>query len=81
LAGQETTSITLAFLVLFLLLDQRVQAKMQAELDALEAEECKGQNGCAEWVGLADRAKLPYVNAVINVRVSLVVTYNLVLFN
>uniref|UniRef100_A0A914I341 Cytochrome P450 n=1 Tax=Globodera rostochiensis TaxID=31243 RepID=A0A914I341_GLORO len=37
-AGQETTSTTLNFLVLYLLLDQRVQSKMLAELDRLDTE-------------------------------------------
>lgn len=63
LAGQETTATTLSFLVLYLLLDQRVQEKMQAELDILDT----GRNGFSQGVTLADRGKLPYVNAVINV--------------
>uniref|UniRef100_A0A183CJT9 Cytochrome P450 n=1 Tax=Globodera pallida TaxID=36090 RepID=A0A183CJT9_GLOPA len=63
-AGQETTSSTLNFFVLYLLLDQRVQTKMQAELDKLYTE--KERNGVGGMVTMADRAKLPYLNAVVN---------------
>ena len=69
LAGQETTSNTLGFLVLYLLLDQRVQAKVHAELDRLEAEKAGQNHGNVEDdedISLADRQKLPYLNAVIN---------------
>ena len=62
MAGLETTSTTLHFLVLYLMLDQRVQSKMQAELDELQKE----KNGFEEWIRLADRPKLPYLSAVIN---------------
>ena len=65
MAGQETTSTTLSFLVLYLMLDQRVQAKMQLELDGLDTQ--KGRNGFGEWVTQADRPKLPYLCAIINV--------------
>lgn len=64
LAGQETTSTTLSYLILYLLLDQRVQLKMHEELDHLEEE--KGRNGFDNSVSQADRGKLPYLNAVIN---------------
>ncbi|KAL3071278.1 hypothetical protein niasHT_036094 [Heterodera trifolii] len=68
---QETTSTTLNFLVLYLLLDQRVQQKMQKELDGFciekeERNETEGK-GAKMMIKTADRPKLPYVNAVINV--------------
>ncbi|KAI3419411.1 hypothetical protein GPALN_006655 [Globodera pallida] len=63
-AGQETTSTTLNFLVLYLLLDQRVQSKMQGELDRLDTE--KERAGVVGMVTMADRPKLAYVNAVVN---------------
>nr|CAD2154410.1 unnamed protein product [Meloidogyne enterolobii] len=66
LAGQETTSTTLSYLILYLILDQRVQSKMHEELDRLEEE--KGRNGFDNSVTQADRGKLPFLNAVINVR-------------
>uniref|UniRef100_A0A915MVY3 Cytochrome P450 n=1 Tax=Meloidogyne javanica TaxID=6303 RepID=A0A915MVY3_MELJA len=59
LAGQETTGNTLSFLVLYLLLDQRVQSKLQAELDNLV-------EGCEELIGLSQRPQANYTNAVIN---------------
>jgi len=63
LAGQETICITLYLLVLYLLLDQRAQAKMQGELDRfMEERDCDATEPI-----LRDRSKLPYVNAVINV--------------
>ncbi|KAL3067821.1 hypothetical protein niasHS_016787 [Heterodera schachtii] len=67
---QETTSTTLNFLVLYLLLDQRVQQKMQKELDGFciekeERNETEGK-GAKMMIKTADRPKLPYVNAVIN---------------
>ena len=64
LAGQETTATTLNFLVLYLLLDQRIQEKMHKELDKLEEE----KNGIVEnGIELSDRPKLPFLNAIINV--------------
>lgn len=65
IAGQETTSKTIGFLILYLLLDQRVQAKMHNELDKLKEEKIK--NGIDDDFSMSDRVKLPYVNAVINV--------------
>uniref|UniRef100_A0A915LN11 Cytochrome P450 n=1 Tax=Meloidogyne javanica TaxID=6303 RepID=A0A915LN11_MELJA len=59
LAGQETTGNTLSFLVLYLLLDQRVQSKLQAELDNLV-------EGNEELIGLSQRPQANYTNAVIN---------------
>ncbi|CAK5090473.1 unnamed protein product [Meloidogyne enterolobii] len=64
LAGQDTTSTTLNFLILYLILDQRVQSKMHEELDRLDEE--KGRNGFDNSVTQADRGKLPFLNAVIN---------------
>ncbi|CAK5090474.1 unnamed protein product [Meloidogyne enterolobii] len=64
LAGQDTTSTTLNFLILYLILDQRVQSKMHKELDRLEEE--KGRNGFDNSDTQADRGKLPFLNAVIN---------------
>uniref|UniRef100_A0A915NWF0 Unspecific monooxygenase n=1 Tax=Meloidogyne floridensis TaxID=298350 RepID=A0A915NWF0_9BILA len=64
LAGEETTSVTLSYLILYLILDQRVQSKMHEELDRLEEE--KGRNGFDNSVTQADRGKLPFLNAVIN---------------
>nr|CAD2154430.1 unnamed protein product [Meloidogyne enterolobii] len=64
LAGEETTSVTISYLILYLILDQRVQSKMHEELDRLEEE--KGRNGSDNSVTQADRGKLPFLNAVIN---------------
>lgn len=49
------------FLVLYLLLDQPSQRKMHAELDGMSKEKA------AAAITMADRAKLPFVQAVINV--------------
>ena len=67
IAGQETTAKTLGFLVLYLLLDQRVQKKLHEELDNLREE--KIINGFDAYFTMTDRTKLPYLNAVINVRI------------
>uniref|UniRef100_A0A915LXL6 Cytochrome P450 n=1 Tax=Meloidogyne javanica TaxID=6303 RepID=A0A915LXL6_MELJA len=64
IAGQETTAKTLGFLVLYLLLDQRVQKKLHKELDNLREE--KIINGFDAYFTMTDRTKLPYLNAVIN---------------
>ncbi|KAH7707422.1 Protein CYP-33E1 [Aphelenchoides avenae] len=56
--GQETSANTLGFGVLYLLLDQEVQRKLQAEIDAVVPR--------GELVTLAHRAKLTYTLAVIN---------------
>jgi hypothetical protein len=58
LAGQETTSTTLSFLVLYLMLDQRVQAKLHADLDQIDSD---------DGIGLGAKPLLHYTNAVINV--------------
>ncbi|KAI1700079.1 cytochrome p450 domain-containing protein [Ditylenchus destructor] len=57
-AGQETTSTTLSFAILYLLLDVDVQSKMQKELDSVVAAD--------EKVIIAHKSRLPYTNAVIN---------------
>ncbi|KAI1705037.1 cytochrome p450 domain-containing protein [Ditylenchus destructor] len=57
-AGQDTTSTTLSFAVLYLLLDVDVQSKMQEELDAVV--------GSDENVTIAHKSRLPYTNAVVN---------------
>ncbi|KAH7709062.1 Protein CYP-33C1 [Aphelenchoides avenae] len=57
-AGQETTSTTLRFAVLFLLLDVDAQEKLQAELDSVV--------GPGDRVSMAHKAKLPYTAATIN---------------
>ncbi|KAI1706699.1 cytochrome p450 domain-containing protein [Ditylenchus destructor] len=57
-AGQETTSTTLSFGVLYLLLDVDAQSKMQLELDSVVAAD--------EKVTIAHKSRLPYTNAVIN---------------
>lgn len=67
--SQETTSITLTFSVLYMLLDQRVQCRMQAELDKFLADrQLEEANGQAEpeLIRWADRTRLPYTTAVIN---------------
>lgn len=58
-AGQETTSGTLHFGMIFLARDVDVQSRMQAEIDAVVAE---GEN-----VTLRHRPHLPYTQAVVNV--------------
>uniref|UniRef100_A0A915MDS1 Cytochrome P450 monooxygenase n=1 Tax=Meloidogyne javanica TaxID=6303 RepID=A0A915MDS1_MELJA len=65
LAGQETICITLNFLLLYLLLDQRVQFKLQKELDEFK-ERRKYLEGERHF-NMVDRSELPYTNAVINV--------------
>ncbi|KAI1705036.1 cytochrome p450 domain-containing protein [Ditylenchus destructor] len=57
-AGQETTSTTLSFGILYLLLDVDVQSKMQEELYAVV--------GSDEKVTVAHKSRLPYTNAVVN---------------
>ncbi|KAI1690960.1 cytochrome p450 domain-containing protein [Ditylenchus destructor] len=57
-AGQETTSTTLSFGILYLLLDVDAQSKMQQELDSVVAAD--------EKVTIAHKSRLPYTNAVVN---------------
>lgn len=56
-AGQETTANTIGCIIIYLLNRPGVLAKAQTELDA--------QVGGDRMVNLADRARLPYLNAVI----------------
>uniref|UniRef100_A0A914D9Q9 Cytochrome P450 n=1 Tax=Acrobeloides nanus TaxID=290746 RepID=A0A914D9Q9_9BILA len=58
IAGQETTTNTTNFGILYLLTHPEAQAKMQMELDKTIGNERR--------VTLADRSDLPYTNAVIN---------------
>ncbi|KAI1712178.1 cytochrome p450 domain-containing protein [Ditylenchus destructor] len=57
-AGQETTSLTLSFLVLYMVINQDAQKKLQAELDAVI--------GSPRPILVADKSNLPYTNAVVN---------------
>lgn len=59
IAGQETTSAELCFVVLYLLLDHEAQIKVHAELDA-----AIGSDRLITW---ADRANLPFTQAAVNV--------------
>lgn len=61
IAGQETTSAELCFVILYLLLDHEAQRKVHAELDA-----AIGSDRMITW---ADRANLPYTQAAVNVRI------------
>lgn len=68
LAGQETTSNTINWLCLYLMLDQLVQERLHAELDQVMAEK-KAQDpseNSALRFHLADRPKLHFTNAVTN---------------
>uniref|UniRef100_A0A915ELC2 Cytochrome P450 n=1 Tax=Ditylenchus dipsaci TaxID=166011 RepID=A0A915ELC2_9BILA len=60
-AGQETTSYTLQFIFLYMIVFPEVRTKMQEELDKEIGDNEEG----TKRVTLADRAKLPYTNAVI----------------
>lgn len=57
IAGSETTTNTLAFSLLYLVLQPAVQAKVQAELDAVVGRDRRPS--------LEDRPRLPYVEAVL----------------
>lgn len=59
IAGQDTTTTTTAFGILYLTLDVDAQSRMQAELDRVVAAD--------EHVTLAHKSRLPYTNAVIYV--------------
>lgn len=58
-AGQETTSTTTNFGVLYIMCHPHAQTKLQEELDRVVGNDRK--------VGLKDRPNLPYTNAVCNV--------------
>nr|CAD2190141.1 unnamed protein product [Meloidogyne enterolobii] len=70
LAGQETTSNTINFLILYLMLDQNSQEKLQNELDKVMEEKKKlAEETGEEFDGKfrqSDRTKLNYTNAVVN---------------
>ncbi|CAD5224523.1 unnamed protein product [Bursaphelenchus xylophilus] len=57
MAGQETTSSTLTWVIAYLIRYPEIQEKVQKELDAVV--------GSNRMVGNADRPDLPYTNAVI----------------
>ncbi|KAI1702517.1 cytochrome p450 domain-containing protein [Ditylenchus destructor] len=57
-AGQETTSTTLAWGIAHLIHNLDVQEKLHEELDRVI--------GCGRWITVADRPQLPYTCAVIN---------------
>ncbi|XP_060110157.1 cytochrome P450 2J6-like isoform X1 [Heteronotia binoei] len=58
IAGSETTSSTLLWALLYMMVFPEVQEKCQAELDAV-----LGKNPCIKY---EDRDRLPYTNAVIH---------------
>lgn len=57
---KETINSTLGFIILYLILDQKIQRKLHAELDNLTEK-------CDREIINQDRSKLPYTNAIINV--------------
>ncbi|KAI1715194.1 cytochrome p450 domain-containing protein [Ditylenchus destructor] len=57
-AGQETTSNTLNFVMLYMILNEDCQCKMQEELDRVIPED--------RMILTTDKPKLPYTNAVIH---------------
>lgn len=59
IAGQETTSNTLAWGVLYLMLDQDIQAKLHQELDKVV--------GSDRIVTMDDKPNLHYTSAIVNV--------------
>uniref|UniRef100_A0A915EKT0 Cytochrome P450 n=1 Tax=Ditylenchus dipsaci TaxID=166011 RepID=A0A915EKT0_9BILA len=58
----DTTSNTMNFLILYMVVFPEVQAKMQEELDQVMGDNEDGK----KLICLAEKAKLPYTNAVIN---------------
>lgn len=61
LAGYETTSSTVSWAVALLIHSPQAQEKAQAELDRVIG-------GLEVLVTLADKPRLPYMNALVNVR-------------
>uniref|UniRef100_A0AC35ET93 Cytochrome P450 n=1 Tax=Panagrolaimus sp. PS1159 TaxID=55785 RepID=A0AC35ET93_9BILA len=57
IAGQETTTNTLSWMVIYLMLNPEVQKKVHAELDEVIASD--------RFVTVEDKTKLNYINAVI----------------
>uniref|UniRef100_A0A914Q6C9 Cytochrome P450 n=1 Tax=Panagrolaimus davidi TaxID=227884 RepID=A0A914Q6C9_9BILA len=57
LAGQESTAYTLAWIVLYLMKDQKAQKKLHTELSNIV--------GSNRYITLEDKNNLPYLNAVI----------------
>ncbi|KAF7634323.1 hypothetical protein Mgra_00006289 [Meloidogyne graminicola] len=70
LAGQETTSNTINFMILYLMLDQNSQNKLQKELDQVMEEKRNLAKETGEEFNevfyQSDRLKLNYTNAVTN---------------
>ncbi|NXV19889.1 CP2J6 protein, partial [Cepphus grylle] len=58
LAGTETTSTTLLWALLYMVVYPDIQEKVQKELDAVL--------GCSRLISYEDRKRLPYTNAVIH---------------
>ncbi|ODM87859.1 Methyl farnesoate epoxidase [Orchesella cincta] len=56
-AGSETSSLTLSFAILYLLLNKEVQRNAQKELDSVV--------GSSRQLSLSDKALLPYIEAII----------------
>lgn len=59
-AGQETTTSTTNFGILYIMCHPEVQQKMQIEMDQIVGNDRR--------ISLKDRPNLPYLNAVCNVR-------------
>lgn len=62
MAGQETTTTTLAWALVFVILYPETQRKIQEELDRVV--------GCNRYVTMDDKPKLHYINAVCQVRLN-----------
>lgn len=59
MAGQETTSNTLAWGAVYLMLNEDIQEKLHKELDEVI--------GSDRIITMEDKPKLPYTSAVVNV--------------
>lgn len=57
---KETTNSSIGFIILYLILDQKVQKKLHEELDGLT-------EGYDRKIVNQDKTKLPYTNAIIHV--------------